>query len=171
MARHHFTPEEANELLAEVRPLAEELVARRRSFVVTSARRARLAARTARTGGDFEPAGPAGGTASLGLRRSVLARLVVVGVVSALAGIPQGRAAATGSLASSAVVGIVVGFAAQRTLGNFVAGLLIAFSQPIRLGDWIEFEGFVGQVEEIGLTYTFIRTGEDGRLVIPNEKI
>jgi small-conductance mechanosensitive channel len=105
------------------------------------------------------------------LRRSILTVIVFVGVFSALLVVPQVRAVATGILASSAVVGIVVGFAAQRTLGNFVAGLLIAFSQPIRLGDWIEFEGFAGEVEEIGLTYTFIRTAEDDRLVIPNEKI
>src|SRR5919201_1414302 len=105
------------------------------------------------------------------LRRSILTAIVFVGVFSALLVIPQVRAVATGILASSAVVGIVVGFAAQRTLGNFVAGLLIAFSQPIRLGDRIQFEGLAGEVEEIGLTYTFIRTAEDDRLVIPNEKI
>src|ERR671935_168153 len=105
------------------------------------------------------------------LRRSILTAIVFVGVFSALLVIPQVRAVATGILASSAVVGIVVGFAAQRTLGNFVAGLLIAFSQPIRLGDYIEFEGFAGEVEEIGLTYTFIRTATNDRLVIPNEKI
>jgi hypothetical protein len=58
MPRRHFTPEEANEMLPEVRPLAEELVARRRSFVVTSARRARLAARIAGNGGDFDPQEP-----------------------------------------------------------------------------------------------------------------
>jgi small conductance mechanosensitive channel len=105
------------------------------------------------------------------LRRSVLTLIVFVGLLSALLVIPQVRAVATGILASSAVVGIVVGFAAQRTIGNFISGLLIAFAQPIRLGDWIEFEGATGQVEEIGLTYTFIRTEDDDRLVIPNEKI
>jgi small conductance mechanosensitive channel len=105
------------------------------------------------------------------LRRSVLTLIVFVGLLSALLVIPQVRAVATGILASSAVVGIVVGFAAQRTIGNFISGLLIAFAQPIRLGDWIEFGGSTGQVEEIGLTYTFIRTEDDDRLVIPNEKI
>jgi small conductance mechanosensitive channel len=105
------------------------------------------------------------------LRRSVLTLIVFVGLLSALLVIPQVRAVATGILASSAVVGIVVGFAAQRTIGNFISGLLIAFAQPIRLGDWIEFDGSAGQVEEIGLTYTFIRTEDDDRLVIPNEKI
>jgi small-conductance mechanosensitive channel len=105
------------------------------------------------------------------LRRSVLTLIVFVGLLSALLVIPQVRAVATGILASSAVVGIVVGFAAQRTIGNFIAGLLIAFSQPIRLGDYVETEGFTGVVEEIGLTYTFIRINDNDRLVVPNEKI
>src|SRR6266496_1741693 len=105
------------------------------------------------------------------LRRSVIAMIVFVGVLSALLVIPQVRAVATGILASSAIVGIVVGFAAQRTIGNFIAGLLIALSQPIRLGDHVEIDGTSGVVEEIGLTYTFIRVGDNDRLVIPNEKI
>jgi small conductance mechanosensitive channel len=65
----------------------------------------------------------------------------------------------------------VVGFASQRTLGNFVAGILIAFTQPVRLGDDVEIEGTRGVVEEIGLIYTFVRTENDDRLVIPNEKL
>jgi small conductance mechanosensitive channel len=105
------------------------------------------------------------------LRRSVVTAIVFVGFLSALLVIPQVRAVATGILASSAVVGIVVGFAAQKTIGNFIAGLLIAFSQPIRLGDRVEIEGLSGVVEEIGLTYTFIRIEDNDRLVIPNERI
>jgi small-conductance mechanosensitive channel len=105
------------------------------------------------------------------LRRSVLTGIVFVGLLSALLVIPQVRAVATGILASSAIVGIVVGFAAQRTIGNFIAGLLIAFTQPIRLGDYVEIEGQWGVVEEIGLTYTFIRVTDNDRLVIPNERI
>jgi small-conductance mechanosensitive channel len=105
------------------------------------------------------------------LRRSVITAIVFVGLLSALLVIPQVRAVAAGILASSAVIGIVVGFAAQRTIGNFIAGLLIAFSQPIRLGDHVEIEGQMGVVEEIGLTYTFIRVEDNDRLVIPNERI
>jgi small-conductance mechanosensitive channel len=105
------------------------------------------------------------------LRRSVLTLIVFVGLLSALLVIPQVRAVATGILASSAVIGIVVGFAAQRTIGNFIGGLLIAFAQPLRLGDHVEIGGLTGVVEEIGLTYTFIRLAGDDRLVIPNEKI
>jgi hypothetical protein len=58
MVERHFTPEEANELLGEVRPLAEELVAHRRAFALTTARRARLVSRIAGNGGDFDPQEP-----------------------------------------------------------------------------------------------------------------
>ena len=105
------------------------------------------------------------------LRRSVFTIILFVGLFSALLVIPQVRAIAGGILASSAVVGLVVGFAAQRTLGNFVAGILIAFTQPLRLGDDVEVGGTRGTVEEIGLTYTFIRAADGTRLVIPNEKL
>src|ERR1051325_1657483 len=104
-------------------------------------------------------------------RRSITSAIVVIGLLSALLVIPQVRAVAGGLLASSAVLGIVVGFASQRTLCNFVAGLLIAFTQPLRLGDEVEIEGTRGVVEEIGLIYTFVRTENDDRLVIPNEKL
>ena len=105
------------------------------------------------------------------LRRTVFTLIIFVGVLSALLVIPQVRAVATGILASSAVIGLVVGFAAQRTIGNFIAGLLIAFAQPLRLGDYVETAGFTGVVEEIGLSYTYIRIDDNDRLVVPNEKI
>src|SRR5437870_590058 len=105
------------------------------------------------------------------LRRSVTTTIPFVGLLSALLVIPAVRAVAGGLLASGAVVGIVVGFASQRTLGNFVAGLLIAFTQPLRLGDAVVIEDTEGVVEEIGLIYTFVRTENGDRLVIPNEKL
>jgi small conductance mechanosensitive channel len=105
------------------------------------------------------------------VRRSITTAIIFVGLLSGLLVIPQVRAVAGGLLASSAVLGIVVGFASQRTLGNFVAGLLIAFTQPLRLGDEVVIENTEGVVEEIGLIYTFVRTDNDDRLVIPNEKL
>ena len=105
------------------------------------------------------------------LRRSVTTTIIFVGLLTALLVIPQVRAVAGGLLASSAVLGIVVGFASQRTLGNFVAGLLIAFTQPVRLGDDVVVESTEGTVEEIGLIYTFVRAENGDRLVIPNEKL
>src|ERR671939_5210 len=62
------------------------------------------------------------------LRRSVATGIVFVGLLSALLVIPQVRAVAGGLLASSAVVGLVIGFASQPTIGNFVPGLFIAFT-------------------------------------------
>src|ERR1051326_8989756 len=105
------------------------------------------------------------------LRRSVSATIMVVGILSALLVIPQVRAVAGGLLASSAVLGIIIGFASQRTLGNFVAGLLIAFTQPFGVLDEVTVEDTEGVVEEIGLIYTFVRTENGDRLVIPNEKL
>jgi small conductance mechanosensitive channel len=105
------------------------------------------------------------------LRRSITTTIMFVGLLSALLVIPQVRAVAGGLLASSAVIGIVIGFASQRTLGNFVAGLLIAFNQPLRLGDNVVIDSTEGTVEEIGLIYTFVRTENGDRLVIPNEKL
>jgi small-conductance mechanosensitive channel len=105
------------------------------------------------------------------VRRVAVTTIFFVGVLSALLVIPQVRAIAGGILASSAVLGLVIGFAAQRTIGNAVAGILIAFSQPLRLGDLVEVDGIEGTVEEIGLTFTFIRAADETRLVIPNEKL
>src|SRR5947208_10040656 len=101
------------------------------------------------------------------LRRSITAVILVVGFFSALLVIPQVRAIAGGLLASSAVLGIIVGFASQSTLGNFVAGLMIAITQPVRLGDRVTYGGETGVIEDIGLTYTFIRTSDESRLVVP----
>ncbi len=104
-------------------------------------------------------------------RRTVTVAILVVGFFSALLAIPEVRAVAGGLLASSALLGIVIGFAAQRTLGNFVAGVLIAVAQPVRIGDRVEYQGTAGVVEEIGLTYTFIRAADRRRIVVPNEKL
>src|SRR5881227_300458 len=105
------------------------------------------------------------------LRKSLFTAIVFVGLMSALLVIPQVRALAGGILASSAVVGLVIGFASQRTIGNVVAGILIAITQPLRLGDRVTVESTEGVVEEIGLTYTWIRTRDNDRLVVPNEKL
>ena len=105
------------------------------------------------------------------LRRTVVSVIVFVALMSGLLVIPQVRAIAGALLASGAVLGLVIGFASQKTLGNFAAGLLIAFTQPLRLGDRIDVDGVEGIVEEIRLTHTFVRADDDTRLVIPNEKL
>jgi small conductance mechanosensitive channel len=76
---------------------------------------------------------------------------------------------ATGVLASTALVVAVVGFAAQRTLSNVIAGIQIAVSQPIRLGDRISFDECEGRVTDITLSYTYIDPGDGSAVVIPNQ--
>jgi small-conductance mechanosensitive channel len=105
------------------------------------------------------------------LRRGLMTAIILVGVLSALLVVPQVRAVAAGLLASSALIALVVGLAAQRPLANFVAGIVIAFTQPLRLGDLVTVDGVEGVVEDIGLTYTFIKTPDNARFVIPNEKL
>jgi small-conductance mechanosensitive channel len=105
------------------------------------------------------------------LRKTVLAVIIVVGVLSALLVIPEVRAVAGSILASSAILALVVGLAAQTTLANFVAGILIAFRQPLRLGDTVAVAGASGRVQEIGLTYTVIRAGDGARFYVPNAKL
>jgi small-conductance mechanosensitive channel len=70
-------------------------------------------------------------------------------------------------LASAGIAGVILGFAAQRTLGNLFAGLQIALTQPIRLGDQIGVEGDVGVVEEITLTYVVVRLWDQRRKIVP----
>ncbi|HEY8107257.1 MAG TPA: mechanosensitive ion channel domain-containing protein [Gaiellaceae bacterium] len=105
------------------------------------------------------------------LRRAVSVTIIAVGLFSALLVIPQIRAVAGGLLASTAILGVIIGLASQQTLGNFIAGLLIATTQPVRIGDHVSYSGETGVVEEIGLTYTFIRTVDGRRLVVPNSKL
>jgi small-conductance mechanosensitive channel len=118
-----------------------------------------------------QPLGPEAETRYRVLRRAVTATILVVGFLSALLVIPQVRAIAGGLLASSAVLGIIIGFASQQVLSNFMAGLVIAFTQPVRIGDRVTYANEEGTIEEIDLTYTFIRTLDGRRLVVPNSKL
>jgi small-conductance mechanosensitive channel len=73
----------------------------------------------------------------------------------------------TSILASAGIAGIVLGFAAQRTLGNLLAGIQIALSRPLLIDDVVMIEGEFGQIEEITLTYVTVRTWDLRRLILP----
>jgi small-conductance mechanosensitive channel len=77
------------------------------------------------------------------------------------------RSLGTSILASAGVVGIIIGFAAQKTMSNLFAGIQIAMTQPIRLDDVVIVEGEWGRIEEITLTYVVIHIWDDRRLVVP----
>ena len=105
------------------------------------------------------------------VRRLIFAMIILIGVALAAAQIPSISKLATGILASSAVLGLVVGFAARQTLANAIAGILLAITQPIRLGDRVTFEDETGEVEDVKLTYTYIRLDDGRRLIVPNERL
>jgi small-conductance mechanosensitive channel len=77
------------------------------------------------------------------------------------------RSLGTSILASAGVVGVILGFAAQKTIANLFAGIQIAMTQPIRLDDVVIVEGEWGRIEEIALTYVIIHIWDDRRLVVP----
>jgi small-conductance mechanosensitive channel len=105
------------------------------------------------------------------VRRLTSLAIIVIGVGLALARFSAVKQVAAGVLASSAVLGLVVGFAARQTLANLVAGILLAITQPIRVGDLVTFQGETGTVEDIRLSYTFVRAGDGKRVIIPNEQL
>jgi small-conductance mechanosensitive channel len=105
------------------------------------------------------------------IRRLVFVTIIVIGIAIALAQFDKLNKLATGILASSAVLGLVLGLAARQILANPLAGILLAISQPIRIGDTVTIEDETGRVDDLTLSHTFIDTG-DGRLVIvPNETV
>jgi small-conductance mechanosensitive channel len=105
------------------------------------------------------------------LRRLVLAAILVVLAMIALSQFTDLKRLATGILASSAVIALIVGFAAQHTIGNLVAGVQIGVSQPYRIGDQISFEETHGRVTDITLSYTYVDPGDASTIVIPNQML
>jgi small-conductance mechanosensitive channel len=105
------------------------------------------------------------------LRRIIEAIIAIVVLAIALSEFDSLDRIGRTLLASSAITAAVVGFAARQSLANLVAGILLAIVQPIRIGDLVTFEGETGTVEDVGLTYTWLRTGADARLLIPNERL
>jgi small-conductance mechanosensitive channel len=155
----------AQEISAAITILIAFVIARLvdRAFVA----RARRAA--ARTPPDKQDPGAA--TRVRVVRRLITALILVIGVALALSQFEVARRLATGVLASSAALGLVIGFAARQTIANAVAGVSLAVNQPIRIGDLVTVEEETGVVEDIRLTYTFIRDDEGHRIIVPNERL
>ena len=105
------------------------------------------------------------------VRRLVEAVIVVIGVATALNQFTALDKFAASVLASGAIAAAIVGFAAQRALGNVIAGVLLAVTQPIRIGDAVTIDGNSGIVEDIRLAHTFLQTGVDSRVIVPNGKL
>jgi small-conductance mechanosensitive channel len=105
------------------------------------------------------------------LRRLVILIVFLVLVAIALSQFTELKRLATGILASTAVLAAIIGFAAQHTIGNMVAGVQLAVSQPIKIGDRISFEEVDGRVTDITLSYTYISPGDGTTIVIPNQML
>jgi small-conductance mechanosensitive channel len=105
------------------------------------------------------------------LRRLIAVAIIVVLVAIGLSQFTELRRLATGILASTAVIGLIIGFAAQHTIANMVAGVQLAVSQPIRIGDRISFEETEGRVTDITLSYTRLDPGDGTSILIPNQML
>jgi len=104
-------------------------------------------------------------------RRLVYATILLIGLALALSQFTGVNRIAASVLASGVVAAAIVGFAARQTLANFVAGIMLAITQPIRVGDWITFDDHYGEVEDVRLNYTVMRTAGNQRVMIPNERL
>ena len=101
------------------------------------------------------------------ISKLIYAVISIFAIASILMLFQEVRQFGTSILASAGVLGIIVGFAAQKTISNLFAGFQLAMTQPIRLDDVVIVEGEWGRVEEITLTYVVIHIWDDRRLVVP----
>src|SRR4029077_2280487 len=101
------------------------------------------------------------------IRKIIVSAVVIIATGSILMLFDPVRQFGTSILASAGIAGVVIGFAAQKTLGNVLAGIQIALTQPILLDDIVVVEGEFGQVEEITLTYVTVRTWDLRRMILP----
>jgi small conductance mechanosensitive channel len=102
------------------------------------------------------------------LLRVVVALVVFIGVWSVLSIFPATSQVASAFLGSAAVLAVIAGLALSTPLGNLGSGVLLAFTQPVRLGDRITVQDFTGIVDEISLSYTALTTDEGRRIFVPN---
>ena len=101
------------------------------------------------------------------IRKVIVTAVVIIATGSVLMLFDPVRQFGTSILASAGIAGIVIGFAAQRTLGNVLAGIQIALTQPLLIDDIVVVEGEFGQIEEITLTYVTVRTWDLRRVILP----
>ena len=102
------------------------------------------------------------------LSRVAVAGVIIFGVAAMLLTFPGARAVGASLLASAGIVSVVVGLAAQSTIGNLLAGLQIAFTDSIRIDDVVVVEGQQGNIEEITLTYVVVKIWDERRMILPS---
>jgi len=100
-------------------------------------------------------------------KKTVVIVISIIALAIILMSFEQIRQLGTAILASAGVLGIIIGFAAQRSISTLLAGLQIAITQPFRIDDVVIVEGEWGRIEEIALTYVVVRIWDLRRLVLP----
>ena len=101
------------------------------------------------------------------IRQFIIAFIVILTIAAILLSFENLRKLGTGLLGGVAIGATIVGFAAQQSLGNLLAGFQIAFTQPLRIDDVLVVEGEWGRVEEITLTYVVLKIWDERRLILP----
>lgn len=101
------------------------------------------------------------------LKRIAISVVSIIALGTILLNFPAVRQLGTTVLASAGVLGIIIGMAAQKTLGTLIAGIQIAITQPIRLDDVVIVENEWGRIEEITLTYVVVKIWDLRRLIVP----
>jgi len=96
---------------------------------------------------------------------------IIIYIIALIALLKVWGIAPGGLLAGAGVMGIILGFAAQQTIGNIIGGILMMFSRPFSIGDWIEVDGDSGTVKDIKLIHTTIETFDGEEVSIPNNVI
>lgn len=101
------------------------------------------------------------------IRKFVLSLIIIITIAIILLSFESMRKIGAGLLTGVGIGGIIIGFAAQKSLGNLLAGFQIAFTQPIRIDDVVIVEGEWGKIEEITMTYVVINIWDQRRLILP----
>ncbi|WP_366665049.1 mechanosensitive ion channel family protein [Gilvibacter sp.] len=96
--------------------------------------------------------------------------VVLGGLILALVSLNLGKALTT-MLSAAGVSGLVIGLALQGTLSNLISGIVLPFRKNISIGDWIESNGYAGEVTDINLNYFVMREADNNIVVLPNRKI
>ena len=105
------------------------------------------------------------------LLRVAIALVGLVGAWSVLSAFDATQQIASAFLASSAVLAVIAGLALTTPLGNLGSGVMLAFTQPVRLGDRVTVDDYTGIVDEISLSYTALTTDEGRRIFVPNSRM
>lgn len=102
-------------------------------------------------------------------RRLIVAAIYTIGILMTILLIPSLNRIAIAMLAGAGVATLAIGFAAQDSLSNIISGIFLAIFKPMRIGDYVDFKGEYGHIEDITLRHTIICTWDERRIIVPNK--